>query len=322
MSNPSSIDELQSRLQQLYAEADYTSALELATAGVTRFPEHSLLLLYWQITMSARLENTDQAIRLLRQVLSTGQWYGEVLLRYSPSLKTLQGNEEFESLVLLNRELQELDQEKIFPLLTLRSEDKCRSGGSPCPLMIALHANVSTAQASIPFWRPAASVGWLVAVPQSSQPIWKDAYVWDDREYAMAEIARHFSALQKKYTIDPQRIILAGHSMGGEMAIWLALKAAVPVCGFIALGPEGAFIDELENWQPLLQARRSTNLRGYLVVGQEDRTIPLKNVRKLAAQLNKAGIACQLEVIPDVGHDFSVEYEASLLRGLDYILSS
>jgi len=322
MSDSSSIDELQSRLRQLYREADYLAALELASAGIGRFPDHVMLLSYWQITMTARLGDNTRSIRLLREVLKDGGWYGEALLRNSPSLQPLQGNEEFESLVLLNREQQELDQKQIYPLLTLRTKGQCQPSGSPCPLLIALHANASTAQASIPFWRPAASAGWLVAVPQSSQPMWKDAYIWDDRDFAMQEITRHFSALSKKYTIDPTRVVLAGHSMGGEMAIWLALSTALPTRGFMVIGPAGPFLDALENWQPLIEANQGTGMRGYIAVGREDNTIPLNNIRKIVGQLNKAGIACQLEEIPDVGHQYSVEYEASLLRGLKYILRS
>ena len=319
---PETIDDLQTRLQQLYYAEDFRGALDLAAAGKNRFPDHSFLLYYWQITMAARLGDPTQAILLLHEVIQSGGWYAETLLRRSPSLKSLQGDEEFEALVLLNREQQERNQEQIYPLLILRSEGQCQSSKSPCPLLLALHANASTAQASIPFWRPAASAGWLVAVPQSSQPMWKDAYIWDDRDFAMQEITRHFSALSKKYFIDPTRVVLAGHSMGGEMAVWLALSAALPARGFMAIGPAGPFLDALENWQPLIEASQGTGMRGYIAVGREDNTIPLNNIRKIVGQLNKAGIACQLEEIPDVGHQYSVEYEASLLRGLKYILRS
>jgi predicted esterase len=152
--------------------------------------------------------------------------------------------------------------------------------------------------------------------------MWKDSYIWDDRDFATEEITRHYNALTTKYAVDRDRVVLTGHSMGGEMAVWLALNAAIPVRGFLAIGPGGPFVDDLENWQPLIEASEGTGLRGYIVVGQEDSTIPLNNVRKLVGQLNKAGISCQLEEIPDVGHEFSVEYEASLLRGLKYILAS
>jgi len=322
MTNPSSIDDLQADLQQLYYKADYRSALDLATAGRSQFPDHAFRLCYWQMTMAARLGDYGQAIQLLHEIVQNGGWYSETLLRRSPSLQPLQGEDEFEALVLLNREQQEMDQERIFPLLILRSEGQCQSSSSPCPAVLALHANASTAQASIPFWRPAASSGWLVAVPQSSQPMWKDAYIWDDRDFATEEITRHYNTLKTKYAVDRDRVILTGHSMGGEMAIWLALNAALPVRGFLAIGPGGPFVDDLDNWQPLIEASRGTGLRGYVVVGREDSTIPLNNVRTLVGQLNKAGIACQLEEIPDVGHEFSVEYEASLLRGLKYILAA
>ena len=313
------INDYQTQLQQLYQSGDYSAALALAAEGATKFPDHSLLLYYWQITMAARLGNIDQSLYMLKQVLAAGNWYGEVLLRQSPSLKPLQGIEEFEQLVLLNRELQEREADQLYPILTLRSQGQCRAGGTPCNLLLALHANGSTARDTVPFWRPAASTGWLVAIPQSSQPMWKDAYIWDDREYTTEEISRHYTALCKQYAIDQNRVVLGGHSMGGEMAIWLALTAAVPAQGFIAFGPGGLYMDDLESWKPLIQANRESAMRGYLVIGQEDDTIPSANVHRLVEMLGKASISCHLEVVPDVGHEFSVEYESCLLRGLDYI---
>lgn len=319
MQDQLTLDELQSHLQQFYSQGNFRAALDLASDSFELFPEQALLLRYWQITMSARLGENEQALRFFRLVLEDGGWYGEVLLRYSPSFGALQGIADFETLVQLNRERQEADQEHIFPMLVLHSEGRCQSKDAPCPLLLALHANASTAQASLNFWRAAASAGWLVAAPQSSQPIWKNAYVWDDREYAQEEITRLYHLLHRQYAVDHQNMVLAGHSMGGEMAIWLSMQGGIAVRGFIAIGPGGPFMDALENWETAIQSAGSLSLRGYLIVGLEDDSIPKENIHKLAVRLNNAGIPCLVEEIPDVGHDFSVEYEASLLRALDFI---
>ena len=169
-------EEIQSQIQAAYQAGDYTAALELAERHTARFPEQTPLLFYWRVCMHARLEQPSQAIRLLAEVLDSGLWYGEVLLRKSPSLKSLQGIDEFERLVAWNRELQSAAQAQRFPLLILRSEGGCQEKANPCPLLLGLHANMGIAQTSLPLWQPAASSGWLVAAPQSSQAMWKDAY--------------------------------------------------------------------------------------------------------------------------------------------------
>jgi pimeloyl-ACP methyl ester carboxylesterase len=149
--------------------------------------------------------------------------------------------------------------------------------------------------------------------------MWKGAYVWDDRDASEAELVHQMQAIRSQYAVDPQRVVLAGHSLGGELAVWLAIKGIIPCEGFIAIGPGGPLMDDVENWTALLHENPQRRLRGYVIAGQEDNTIPLENVRILAAILNEAGIATELEEIPGVGHDFSPEYEDSLLRGLNFI---
>jgi predicted esterase len=312
-------NELQSQIQALYQDGDYASALDLATRQFESFPEQAHLLYYWRFSMLARLGETDQAIDLLREVLGTGFWYGEVLLRKSPALQPLQGLPEFERLVDLNRRLREADEARSFPLIVLRSQGRCQAGDPPCPVMLALHANASMAQESVDFWRPAASAGWLVAVPQSSQPMWKGAYVWDDRQITEQEIKKRYAGLKGKYATDPQQVVLAGHSSGGEAAIWLALSGAIPASGFVVFGPAGPLMDEPESWERLIRDHHNPGLRGYMIVGEEDSAISLDNVEILVDMLNEGGIACELEVVPHAGHDYAPEYESSLLRGLEFI---
>ena len=164
-------------------------------------------------------------------------------------------------------------------------------------------------------------MGFVVAVPQSSQAMWKDSYVWNDLEIAKDEVARDYARLTQKYSLDPQRVVLAGHSMGGEAAIWLALTGAIPARGFIAFGPGGPYMDTPLEWLPVIRERGKPDLRGYIVVGERDDTIHQDGVRTLVEMLNREGVACDLEVVPKAAHDFVTEYETSLLQAVEYLLS-
>ena len=311
--------DLQTHIQALYQQGDYAAVLELASVEMTNFPEQFHLLYYWRICMAARLQETELALTLLDELMDNGFWYGEALLRKSPSLQPMQGQPEFEARLERSLALQELEQGQLFPLLILRSEGRCTDSDERCPLLIGLHANASIAQASVDFWRAAASAGWLVAIPQSTQAIWKGAYVWDDREKTEQQLSRQLQILLKQYSLDPGRVVIAGHSMGGEIAAWLAIEGLLPVQGFIAIGPGGPLMDDVENWTALLAKKPAHNLRGYLILGEEDETITQENVHLLAEILNQSGIPTDLERIPAAGHDFSEEYADALLRGLNFI---
>jgi predicted esterase len=269
--------------------------------------------------MSARTGNPKLAYALLDEVHETGFWFGEVLLRKSPSLLTLQGAAEFEQRVERNRLLREKDQAQQFPLLIIHSQGRCAQDMPPCPLLIGLHSNAATAQDSLDFWRAAAATDWLAAAPQSSQTMWKGAYVWNDEDTARLEVQKHYAALLQRYSLDTERVVFAGHSMGAEMAMRLAISAAIPVQGFIAIGPGGPYMDEPKQWEDLLKANPARGLRGYIIYGSEDRSIPQKNISRVVERLNRSGIPTEVECLSLVGHDFEVDYEESLLNGLNFI---
>lgn len=312
-------DALQSHLLALFQAEDYEAVRQLAADQISSFPEQFHILAYWQIIAATRQKEFPAALQVIRGLLERGFWYGENILLNSPSLQPLQDLPEFISLVEASRALRAQSEKESFPLIILRQQGRCQKDGPPCPLMIALHTNGGTVRDSLDFWKPAAAEGWITAAPQSSQAMWKGAYVWDDHNLAANDIQRHFAALTRQYAIDEQRLILAGHSLGGETAIWLALSGEIPVQGFIAFGPAGQLTEDPQAWQELFQIAAQRGLRGYIIFGEEDESIPQENIRLLVDLLNEAGIPTDLEAVPLAGHDYDPTYEDSLLRALEFI---
>jgi predicted esterase len=128
----------------------------------------------------------------------------------------------------------------------------------------------------------------------------------------------HYARLREQYAVDPNRVLVAGFSMGGELAIWLALTAAIQVRGFIAVGPGGPYIQEPDNWAPLIEAGRERETRGYLVVGEQD-IFCYSGTQALATLLSLHDIPYELEVHPCLGHEYPPEFEQSLSRALQFI---
>jgi dienelactone hydrolase len=118
---------------------------------------------------------------------------------------------------------------------------------------------------------------------------------------------------------DRARVVTAGISKGGEVAVWLALSGALPARGFIAIAPGGPRIDEPERLLPLVEASREQGIRGYLIVGDQD-TFCYEPTLKLAAFLKQHDVAHELEVHPGAGHGFPPDFEQSLRRALEFII--
>src|SRR5258705_473372 len=92
-----------------------------------------------------------------------------------------------------------------------------------------------SAQSTLYNWR--FCTGCLVALPQSSQPMSAGHYGWNDRGWAVREITQHVTTVREQSPIDLERIVVAGFSMGGGLAAWLALSGTLAVRGFIGVGP-------------------------------------------------------------------------------------
>ena len=76
-----SFEDFQQKIQASYAAGEFSNALELATIAQEDFPEHSHLIDYWRVAMSARTGDLQEAINILNGTLESGFWYGETLLR-------------------------------------------------------------------------------------------------------------------------------------------------------------------------------------------------------------------------------------------------
>ncbi len=317
--------ELTEKIQRHFAEETYQEGLTLASEQLSNFPEEYALINYWRICLAARLEQFEIANKFLESTLASGIWFSDVLLRQSPSLEGIQGQGEFERLVEISEKLRAADGSDV-PLLLARPEDACEPGDVGCPMLLFLHANSDTAQNNLQHWAHLSSQGWLAAIPQSSWGMWTGAYGWTTYEATKAEILDHYKTLTRQYSIDSDSLVLGGFSMGGAMALQMTLNGDLPARGFILLGPAGGMIDEIdaikdEEWWAQIEGGWRKSLRGVILIGEADETIPQEKIRKLAHKLNDAGIPTRLQTFPGLGHAYPPDFETVSNQAIDFIFS-
>jgi predicted esterase len=250
-----------------------------------------------------------------RKSLADGLWYGEFLWRQSPSYAPLQGDPEFEQIVADSFQAQLRDMPSTEPIVITKLP---LNHSVESPLLIALHGNQATAERTLPFWEPAVLDGWVTVIPQSDQVMFKNAFVWDDIEKSFAYVKSQYEALDIPF--DSKRVVIAGHSMGGLIAIRTALEGAIPVCGFVVNGPAVPYLNEPEQLDNALMLARERGLRAYFIVGEQDNAIHADEIKSLAEKMQAAGIPCQVEMVPDSTHDHNPAYDPALRRGLAFVL--
>ncbi|MEO8287527.1 MAG: alpha/beta fold hydrolase [Chloroflexota bacterium] len=310
--------EVYAEAMELYGKHEYGEVYNVLTREAELYPDDATEIIYLRSCMAARQGDNALAIALLREALDKGIWYGEQVMRMSPSWEALQGLPEFEEVAARAKALE--NEANLSPHLFIQEPAHGSSGDQPRPVVLALHGNNSQGEQTLHGWRALAEQGWLLAAAQSSQALTSNAYIWDNQEVAQREIREHYATLRDGHNVDPSRVLIAGFSMGGETALRAALQGTIPVKGFVLLGPGGPTIDTPDAWLPLLPEAKKRGLRGYIFLGERDDTVPHEEIRKLAALLNEHGIPCELEVVPDIVHDYPADFGPHIARALSFVM--
>jgi predicted esterase len=293
-------------LFQYYQEGKYADALAVAENLAVEYPAREGNTSYWRMCLYAITGQKERALQVFDEALNHGIWWFEERLRSDSDLDSLQGDPEFERLVALSEEKHK--QATAEPELFVYPP----AGVGPFPLLIVLHARHSSAERDLPSWESAVQHGWILAMPQSSQPSSSLSFVWDDREKAMNEVVEHFDLLIEKYPIDTNKIIVAGFSQGAARAIELVMSERIKASGFIAVVPGTLNIDELSRWAD------SAKARGVLISGGRDpRYEMFQQVKQIFMQKN---VPLMFENYSEMSHEFPNDFETVLRQGLDFIL--
>jgi predicted esterase len=312
MSDGQNFFESSERMFNLYRQERYADALAAAEELAKEFPEQKTNIVFWEICLLSCSGRVADALTAMSHALEDGLWWSEAQLRNDGDLAPLQGLPEFEKMMSQCKERQAAAQGSQTPVLEIFEPETKQAG---CyPLLIALHGRGSSVSLDKYFWMPVTKLGWLLALPQSSQLGSPNSYIWDDAEITEAEIVAHFAEIIQKYPIDLERVVLAGFSQGAARAIHLAVKGAIRARGFLAVVPGKVLLDNLE---ALTQAAKDKGLRGYLVSGGKD---PRYEIIQTAHKLfNENKVACAIENHPDLGHEFPKNFQQSIQKAMEFI---
>ncbi len=123
-------------------------------------------------------------------------------------------------------------------------------------------------------------------------------------------------ATQKNFSIDPDRLLLTGISMGGAGSWLLALRqpdrfaAVAPICGWVVPPPalsqfaRDISADGIEMQRPYQSvAAKLKNLPIWIAHGSADTTVPVEESRAMAGALSEVGATVRYVELPGAGHN-------------------
>ncbi|MBN2392326.1 MAG: hypothetical protein JXR84_16475 [Anaerolineae bacterium] len=313
-------------VERLIHEREYKRALEAIYEEGDLYPELVRMMTYRHICLNAMLGETAGALHLLEEALEAGIYFPAMVLGPEGTgdpgnpltLASMEGLPTFKRLRSEHQARYEETMEQAPPVLV--TVEPSHPQTEPPPLLFVTHGNNSNVESEIDYYRPVTEWGWLLAMPQSSQP-WdvEGRYVWGDWEVTSRQLEKYWELLNQQAEYDAKRIVTAGISKGGEVAVWLAMSGKVPARGFVAVAPGGPRIEDPQKLLPLVESSRERGIRGYLIVGKQD-TYCYESTMRLAAFLRKQDIPHEVEIHPGLQHWFPPDFEQSLGRGLEFVV--
>ncbi len=305
-----------SRMFELSGQGKDDDALALAIRMRDEFTERPAETNYLVATLYARTGHPSKTIETFESALEAGMAWNEALLRRSPSLASLQEHPRFEAIVTRSGDR----------IRTLEATTAVRldivapaQPGPANPLLIPFHGSGDTLADFAPYWRSASAAGIVVCIPQSSQRRSTDTFWWGaheafDQRRSEADIRFAYEQVCGKYRID--RVVMGGFSQGAVVAVTLALQQRpFPSVGFVSVGPA---MSNPEPLLPLMEPAAARGLRGWILAGEQE--YGLGQVLRLHKELTAHGIQCQLEVVPDLGHEFPDDFPSRLSAAIRFVL--
>jgi len=301
--------ELAEKLTVFYREGKYTEALEIVEHNAHLFPDQVARITFWKMCLLSLCNRPEEVMTVFKQGLDSGLWWQDEIFT-DPDLTAVRDLPEFERLTAISQEKYEAARTRIEREYVLLTPEPPSSG--LYPLLLTLHGRNGNKDVDLRQWEVARQRGWLVLSCQSTQPVFQGAYHWDNTETGSADLLFYYKQVLQQHQIDPQRIVIAGFSQGGGLAIHAALSGKIPARGFLAVASWWA---DPKSLAP--QRDDAQRVRGYFITGEKDHTFDTaKEIQKV---LKESDIPFEEESHPDLAHEFPSDFERSFDNATGFI---
>jgi predicted esterase len=303
----------------LFDQEKYQEAFVLADQAEKEYPEMRYKTSFWKACLHSITGNVELAVQELRDALDEGIWWSPDRLEKDEDLKALRNREEFLHIVAESKRRFEESKGRSKPeFMVWEPTDKGNfSRLQSAPFILSIHWRGDNIQRFSRFWdsEEVRNKYWI-AFPQSSQLYGFNEYCWDDASLAESEIIHSLQKMKESYSVNTERLILAGASQGGKLALELALKPNdIRAKGFILIVPS---IRDVEQYHHSIADATAEGVRGCIITGDQD--YYYRQALDLHAACERSGLPCKLVVREGLGHFFADDFTTILPEAVEFIL--
>ncbi len=305
-----SYDELRAAVVDLWNDNKVDEAISSYHAGLQRFADHSFEITSSLINMNLSAGRFEACFELFEFGHEHGHYY-PIYSESGPFADFLE-TPRFQAILERNQTLIAAAEKNTQKQLRV-SVPNHNNADSKYPLMIVLHGWSGRIDQVARFWWPENSEhSSVVAYLQSSQIVGKGMFGWDDLERARQDVQEAYEELVTEYPVDRSRVVIAGFSQGGRVAIDAAVNKVIPVAGFVVHCPGGGLTKSISVDGVRFAAQRG--LRGTILTGKIDHS--RAEQEQLVELFKKGKLIHRYETIPELGHwypeDFAIHLDAAI----------
>ncbi|MRG85861.1 alpha/beta hydrolase [Salinibacillus xinjiangensis] len=268
----------------------------------------------FQYCLAASSGQEHEALQLMEEaIIQNGFWYAYDYLMSDEDLKPLHPHKQFQKLTQLCQERENQAKAEQKPELKVLSHVDTQR-----PLIMAIHGDQENSSMTELHWQSVIQDGVTLALPQSSQIEFSNAYNWDNKDKGTREILEHYEFLISKNEISSNQVILGGFSAGCGVGLNAVLTESMPVTGLILVAP---WFPDLKEWQHLLSKLKDQQTKVYVICGEQDVDC-LEGTNQFVELLKLNGVNHTYKLISGLDHEYPEHFEDLLSEGVEFILNN
>ena len=300
---------------ELYLQKDYLKAYNFITENSIKVKGNDAQIYNFRYSIASKAGLNDLAMKIIKEaIVEKSYWYSYDYLIEDDDLEPLHKYKDFNELANICKEREVQSQRNSKPDLKVYIPNKL-ADNEKYPLLIALHGNQENILITEDYWRPCIMHKRILALPQSSQIEFSDAYSWNDIEKGTKELKEQYKKILKGYNVDPEDIIIGGFSAGARIALYAVLNDIIQTKGFIFVGP---WLPEIQEWEHLLDGLKLKGIKSYIICGNKDEDC-LEGSSKFADMLNQRNVTNIFKVVEGLNHDYPTNFDKELEEAIRFI---
>lgn len=307
------IGHYESKAQKAYESKEYPTAIENYNRLLTLAP-FSPGTLYNLACCHALNGDKDAALDALSKSVELG-WDDPVWMsEKDDDLKSLRGDKRFEDICEAAKAISG-ESVYVYAPPTLKPD-------SPAPVMVVLHGFGGNARQFASYFKKVADENnMLVIAPRGSAHLGQLAYGWNNpgspRDIDFSKVANQISEaidqVAQTHKLDRERIVVAGFSQGGAVALHLMASNPSKYAGVFAVAAAAGMISD-EKWK---KVESDPAPAVYLLAGQSDPAhAQVDHARHMIAD---AGYRVNFVEPEGVAHEMPANYEKHIKAALKFI---